>query len=312
MKEGIHMKKRVMYVFIVAILGLSLFHATAKADTSTVSLQVDEKPFVVNGDVPAPYINHDGRTMVPLRFISESMGASVDWNGDTNQAMIQKGDSTIYVTVGLNQIVLNGKNVDMDTTAENTNGSVFVPARYIAEALGAEVDYNMDENKVYILSDKTNNFLAYGDIPKVKFPYTDTTDIGLQVTLNDIHVYKVDSPEAQEIINKYQLDINTRGNPKYFMWTHVTIQNNSNDLIERNGNSLLAKWKVGVDGIATDIAPSENSKIMGIHNRTDYLWAWELKPGESLSSYQAYFFNNIDGVYLDINKPHAIDLAVKG
>jgi hypothetical protein len=303
------MKRRVMNVFIVAILGLSLFHATAIADTSAVSLQVDDKPYTVSSGDPSPYINADGRTMVPLRFISEGLGATVTWIPETNQAMIVKGNTTIYVTVGLNQIVVNGTNVNMDTTAENTNGRMFVPARYVAESLGAEVDYNYDFNRVYILSDKTNNFLAYGDIPKVKFPYTATSNIGLQVTLNDIHAYKVNSPEAQEIINKYELDVNTPGNPQYFMWTHVTIQNNSKDVIGRNGDSPLPKWDVGVTGVATTIAPSKISDIMGTFNRTDYLWVWSLKPGESLTSYQGYFFNNLDEVYLDINKPDVDMLA---
>jgi hypothetical protein len=286
-KEGNHMKRKVMYVIIVAILGLSLFRVTAKA-AEGVSLQVNDTPFVESGDVPAPYINHDGRTMVPLRFISEGLGASVTWNGENHQVMIQKGDTTIYVTVGLNQIVVNGSNVDMDTTAENTNGSVFVPARFVGEALGAAVDYNSNENKVYILTDKTNNFVTYGLTPKVKFPYTIKSQ-GLSITVNSIHIYDVNSDAAKAYMDKYQLSY--PGKHNYFSWANITLKNESSNRIRWTGDDLKAKWHLsGTGNEGIQIPPGDINAAMTL-NSTDYLWSWSLNSAEQITSNVALYFD---------------------
>ena len=62
-----------------------------------IELQIGKKEYTVNGqgremDVPAQIIN--GRTMVPLRFIAEALGAEVDWepkDGKTEKVIITKG-----------------------------------------------------------------------------------------------------------------------------------------------------------------------------------------------------------------------------
>ena len=68
-----------------------------KGDT-TIELQIDNKEAFVNGkpvtlDVPAMIINQ--RTMVPLRFISENMGASVVWDEATSTVSIIFTDESL-------------------------------------------------------------------------------------------------------------------------------------------------------------------------------------------------------------------------
>ncbi|NSW84395.1 MAG: hypothetical protein HPY90_14235 [Syntrophothermus sp.] len=58
---------------------------------STIVLKIGEAEAYKNGipvalDVPAMIVN--GRTLVPLRFISESLGESVAWDGETQTAII--------------------------------------------------------------------------------------------------------------------------------------------------------------------------------------------------------------------------------
>jgi hypothetical protein len=65
--------------------------------TLRIELPIGEPKMIVNGreqpiDVPAQII--EGRTMVPLRFVSEALGAEVDWepkNGHTKNVIITKG-----------------------------------------------------------------------------------------------------------------------------------------------------------------------------------------------------------------------------
>ncbi|MBI4278626.1 MAG: copper amine oxidase N-terminal domain-containing protein [Armatimonadetes bacterium] len=62
--------------------------------TTTVQLQIGSRIARVNNrpielDVPAMLVG--GRTLVPLRFISESLGANVEWNADTRVVAIWTG-----------------------------------------------------------------------------------------------------------------------------------------------------------------------------------------------------------------------------
>lgn len=53
---------------------------------------------VVNGrqiDSDVPAINLNGRTMVPLRFVSEALGANVSWNDEEQTAVVTTGQSTL-------------------------------------------------------------------------------------------------------------------------------------------------------------------------------------------------------------------------
>ena len=64
---------------------------SVKGDT-TISLTLNKETATVNGEsislaVPAKLIN--GNTMVPLRFVSESLGAEVNWDGGSKTITIK-------------------------------------------------------------------------------------------------------------------------------------------------------------------------------------------------------------------------------
>jgi len=99
----------------------------------------------VNGyprDLDAPaYYGTPGRMMVPLRFVSETVGAEVLWNPVAQKITIRGDWTTIVLTVGSRTAFVNGVAVRLDAPAVLLNGRVFVPLRFICEALGAQVDY---------------------------------------------------------------------------------------------------------------------------------------------------------------------------
>ncbi|NOU99436.1 copper amine oxidase N-terminal domain-containing protein [Paenibacillus planticolens] len=79
----------------VMLLTACVSSATATAPVyngfTVVSVNVDGKE--VQGDVPA--VNFYGRTVVPIRFVSEALGAKVEWNSETNTASITTPKQTI-------------------------------------------------------------------------------------------------------------------------------------------------------------------------------------------------------------------------
>jgi len=121
-----------------------------------VKLAIGSLNMIVNGvssDQPlsvAPYIK-EGKTFVPLRVISEALGAKVEWLPDVKGIVIEFMGKKIEMQVGSKRAVVNGKVVDLDTPPEITNGVTFVPIRFVADMLGAEVKW-LEETKEIIIT----------------------------------------------------------------------------------------------------------------------------------------------------------------
>ena len=67
---------------------------TISQDNTAIELTIGERRARVNGNwkyFDTSAVLHNDRTMVPLRFISETLGADVDWDGDTRTVYIWTG-----------------------------------------------------------------------------------------------------------------------------------------------------------------------------------------------------------------------------
>ncbi len=125
----------------------------AKEQPSTIMLTIGEKMAVVYGlpvenDV-APVLVND-RTMLPIRFIAEAMGATVGWDEATRAVTITNGDLSIAIVIGEAQATVNGEAVALDAAAFIENSRTYLPLRFVAENLGAKVEWFGDMQKVVI------------------------------------------------------------------------------------------------------------------------------------------------------------------
>ncbi|WP_152397637.1 copper amine oxidase N-terminal domain-containing protein [Paenibacillus cellulositrophicus] len=119
-----------------------------KNDTSTdfkntMVLSLDSSVALINGQKESAVkpIVKDGRTLVPLRLISEGFGAVVDFNTKSQSIRIQYSNKTILMKIKNKNITIDGKTVVMDVPANIYNGSTYIPLRYIGEALNKKVVY---------------------------------------------------------------------------------------------------------------------------------------------------------------------------
>lgn len=88
-------------------------------------------------------INMDGRILVPLRAIFEACGAEITWVEKTQTVYAQgRNNTTIELQVGKNYAYINGDVVELSVPAVIYNSRTLVPVRFVAEALGAKVDWN--------------------------------------------------------------------------------------------------------------------------------------------------------------------------
>jgi hypothetical protein len=125
-----------------------------------IELFVDKKEATINGenillDV-SPFIQN-GRTMVPLRFISESMGFEVLWNS-LDKTVLLKSDNlqkTIILTISskIAKIIDSENNISyfsLDAPAIIIGGRTMVPLRFITEQFGGKIIYNTEARKITI------------------------------------------------------------------------------------------------------------------------------------------------------------------
>ncbi|NLW08191.1 MAG: DUF1343 domain-containing protein [Clostridia bacterium] len=117
--------------------------------SAALSVYVDGRPVVFDA---APYIDASDRIMVPLRAIGEALDAQVDWDGVKRTITVRKNGRKSIFTVGSTKAFIGGVWVSMDTSPVIRDGRTIVPARYVAESIGARVNWDGATRSVRIES----------------------------------------------------------------------------------------------------------------------------------------------------------------
>ncbi len=92
----------------------------------------------------------DGRTLIPVRVISEMFGAAVEWDGGAGEASITVNGTRIVIPLDSNEAYINGQAYPLDVPARLLNDRTVVPLRFIAESLGVTIDWDGDTRTVLI------------------------------------------------------------------------------------------------------------------------------------------------------------------
>jgi len=124
-------------VAIVAPLAAAADNVTVVVDGQTMTF--DQPPIV-----------RAGRVFVPLRGVFERLGASVVYaNGQINATGRGR---TVSLTIGSTQATIDGQPATLDVAPFLVGDRTLVPLRFIAQALGATVNWDDSTSTVTILS----------------------------------------------------------------------------------------------------------------------------------------------------------------
>ena len=92
----------------------------------------------------------DGQIYVPLRSMFEQMGATVSVSSDGKTVTAEKPGSSVSVTLGKAEVIVNGETRPLDVPPMLYQGIVLVPVRVISEGLGAYVQWVQDKRVVVV------------------------------------------------------------------------------------------------------------------------------------------------------------------
>ena len=141
--------KRIMLLLICLVLVLQ----SKPVYAADIPIFVDNVP--AYSEV-SPFYSND-TLLVPARLISEELGATVDWQNE--QIDISGNNCNIVLYVGQNQADVNGISQNLSAPPQIIQGRLFVPLRFIGEALNAKVLYR--DQKVFLYSTNYDGALHF-------------------------------------------------------------------------------------------------------------------------------------------------------
>lgn len=121
-----------------------------------------------------PVITERGRTLVPLRIISEALDAKVQWDSKTSTVTVQKWGERLSLKPGAKKATLRGTKsgdlaLDLDAPAKLKNGTVYVPMRLIAYSFGYQVEWTPGVIRIHSpLSEETKDILYRGSLEEAR------------------------------------------------------------------------------------------------------------------------------------------------
>ncbi|WP_367620532.1 copper amine oxidase N-terminal domain-containing protein [Paenibacillus sp. 11B] len=121
-------------------------------DTTTVWMQLNSKMLKINDkttNMDTTPMLWKNTTYIPLRFLSEGIGATVKWDKKAQQVTVMAGNDTLKFWVNNNVMEVNGMKKNVGATVfVNKDGRTQVPLRFIAELLGWDVKWAQKDGSI--------------------------------------------------------------------------------------------------------------------------------------------------------------------
>lgn len=211
----------------------------ATKDNVIIRLQVDNKTAHINEktiELDVPAIIQNGRTLVPVRFISESLQATVEWDGDNNQIKISEKENLRDKNLELH------KNTEIrlsDKFYENNeyNFKIILPVGWKEHSKNEETDAQL----ITLCNENELLGLPMISIISTKNIYNANLDSLMNGLKPELYMQLENLKEtSRKLVNlnsqkgvflelKGELTVNNELN-KFYNYMLVTVDNSSNDI----------------------------------------------------------------------------------
>ncbi len=161
------MKKKILILLAAVAM---LFSVTALADSpKTPKIIVDERELVFDDQQPV-IVEETQRTLIPLRFVLESAGAKVTWNGEERTVTVDAGDNRNRVVLTIDSDEMQvffypsvtgyiQETVKLDQAPIIMNERTMIPVRAVLESIGAKVEWDQENHVINITSRAYTRYL---------------------------------------------------------------------------------------------------------------------------------------------------------
>lgn len=260
------------------------------AFASGIGVVLNQSAVAFTADTGYPFIDSNGRTLVPFRLVLERFGCSVQWAQQTGTASAYKNATLVEVPVGSATIRINGTAQSTDTAAVIRDGRVYLPIRPVAEAFGAAVSWDAANQAVVITDgpEKTENRPAAtgGTALSEKQLYQVKNVIdGDTFRLSDgqlVRMIGIDSPEADGpyTTREYYSDEATAALKQLIEGQKVYLEK---DVSETDKYDRLLRYVYSTDGRNLNIYLVETGCARAVSYPPDTRYLTVLKAAEAMA-----------------------------
>jgi N-acetylmuramoyl-L-alanine amidase len=142
--------KKIVFSVLTLLLVLSfMLPQMSQAATATTNI-----PLYLNGNLLKPEVSPilvGNTTLVPIRIISENLGAKVTWTQAESKVTIQKGLTQIVLWINKKDALVNAQKYTLEEAPKLIAGNTLVPVRLIAENLGLDVKWDNTARSVHMV-----------------------------------------------------------------------------------------------------------------------------------------------------------------
>lgn len=138
---------------------ITVLKEVTKVEKIEIKLYIGNKKYYVNGiekEMDVAPIIYENRTLLPIRYVAEALGAEVKWEQAEQKVTIIFKDITIELWIGKNNARVNGTYKFIDPENPEVKpivippGRTMLPIRFIAENMGCKVDWDANLKEVKI------------------------------------------------------------------------------------------------------------------------------------------------------------------
>jgi len=278
--------KIISIAILVLIIGIFSACNGEAANIDEIKLIVDNKDITSMGK---PLIKN-GRTLVPLRFVTEEIGGEVFWDNSKREVTIKKKDKAISLIIDKKIIQYDNKNGAMVSDVEPiiVDSRTYVPLRLIGNLLDIDVSWDNAKRRVIVDSNKKSSMEALYDLKINSHGQNSIIDGKTTIKINSSKKSQVEGSQLRLLLlDKETLTgfIVGRADPSKNEITYIPdLEDMGNKILvagtyDKNGNLLEA------DAIAVKIDLKPRIELKGISNGTSYNSNVVLSPNLNFAPY---------------------------
>lgn len=109
-----------------------------------LDLYIGDNTYWLNGEthtLDQPPIATKGRTLVPIRLVTEALGGDVQWIDKDTPITISYKEHHIELMLDSTDVIVDGEKCTLDVPAQVKKNRILLPIRFISEHLGMAVNY---------------------------------------------------------------------------------------------------------------------------------------------------------------------------